>query len=125
MIRVCKTGGKILIVEVTPAYDKKDAFNHVEKLREPSYTKALTVEELIEMMKNLGAVNMRSEQHRVEMDLDRLLQSSHPKPGDKDKIIQLFNQDLEKDNLGMKSHLVDGRIHFYLPMSTIIGFKGK
>lgn len=125
MIRVCKIGGKILVVEVTPDNDKKEAFNHVEKLREPSYTNAWTLEELIKTMKELGAVNIGSERFDLEMDLEKTLQASRPKSENKDKIIQLFKQDLDNNNLGMKSHLVDGQIYFYLPMSTIIGFKVK
>ncbi len=125
MKRVCKTGGKILIVDVTPDHDKKDAYNHVEKLRDPSFTEALTLEELKKMMENVGIVNFRIEHQDLEMDLETILQSSFPKPGDRNKIIQLFEQDLTDDNLGMKSHLVNGRIHFYFPISMIIGFKGK
>ena len=125
MIRVCKIGGKVLIVEVTPHNDKKEAFNHVEKLREPSYTNAWTLEELTKTMKELGAVNIGSKRFDLEMDLEKTLQASHPKSENKDKIIQLFKQDLADNNLGMKSHLVDGQIHFYLPMSTVIGFKVK
>lgn len=125
MIRVCKVDGKILIVDVTPDNDKKEAFNHVEKLREPSYTNAWTLEELTKTMKELGAVNIISERFDLEMDLEKTLQASSPKSENKDKIIQLFKQDLDDSNLGMKSHLVDGQIHFYLPMTTIIGFKVK
>lgn len=125
MIRVCKIGGKILVVEVTPDNDKKEAFNHVEKLREPSYTNAWTIEELTKTMKELGVVNIGSERFELEMDLEKTLQASSPKSENKDKIIQLFKQDLDNNNLGMKSHLVDGQIHFYLPMSTIVGFKIK
>lgn len=125
MKRVCKTGGKILVVDVTPDHDKKDAYNHVEKLRDTSYTEALILEELKEMMKNVGAVNIRTEHQDLEMNLETILQSSFPKPGDRDKIIQLFEQDLTDENLGMKSHLVNGLIHFYFPISMIIGFKGK
>ena len=125
MKHVCKAGGKILVIDVTPDNDKKDAYNHVEKLRDPSYTEALTLEELKGMMENVGVVNIRTEHQDLEMDLETILQSSFPKPGNRDKIIQLFEQDLIDKNLGMKSHLVNGRIHFYFPISMIIGLKGK
>jgi ubiquinone/menaquinone biosynthesis C-methylase UbiE len=125
MIRVCKVDGKILVVEVTPDSDKKEAFNQVEKLREPSYTNIWTLKELTKTMKELGLANIRSERFDLEMDLEKTLQASRPESENKDKIIQLFKQDLDENNLGMKSHLVDGRILFYLPMSTVIGFKVK
>ena len=123
MKRVCKPGGKILVVDVTPDSDKKDAYNHVEKLRDPSHTEALTIEELRQMMESIGCINISIENHNLEMDLEIILQSSFPKPGDKDRIIQLFKQDLAEDNLGMRSYLINDKIHFYFPVSMIIGTK--
>ena len=46
MKRVCITSGKVVIVDVTPQPDKIDVYNHVEKLRDPSHVKALSVAEL-------------------------------------------------------------------------------
>ncbi|MDF0682390.1 MAG: methyltransferase domain-containing protein [Candidatus Nitrosocosmicus sp.] len=86
MIRVCKIGGKILVVEVTPDNDKKEAFNHVEKLREPSYTNAWTLEELTKTMKDLGAVNIGSERFDLEMDLEKNLTSLVPNLKTKTKL---------------------------------------
>lgn len=123
MKRVCKPGGKILVVDVTPDPDKKTAYNYVEKLRDPSHTEALTIEELRQMMESIGCINMITKHHDLEMDLDTILQSSFPKPGDKDKIVRLFKQDLTQHHLGMKSYLVNDKIHFYFPVSMIIGTK--
>jgi len=123
MKRVCKPGGKILVTDVTPDFDKKNAYNHVEKLRDPSHTEALTVEELRQMIKSIECINIRIEHHDLEMDLETILQSSFPKPGDKDRIVQLFEQDLAQDHLGMRSYLKNDKIHFYFPVSMIIGTK--
>ena len=123
MKRVCKPGGKILIADVTPDSDKKNAYNHVEKLRDPSHTEALTIEELRKMMESIGCINMRIEHHALEMDLETILQSSFPKTGDKDRIVQLFKQDLADDHLGMRSYLINDKIHFYFPISMITGTK--
>ena len=62
MYRVCKPGGKILITDVTMDKNKKDEFNGVEKTRALSYTQALTLEDILEKMKDLGAINIQSEQ---------------------------------------------------------------
>lgn len=123
MKRVCKPGGKILVVDVTPDSNKKTAYNHVEKLRDPSHTVALTIEELRQMMGSIGCINTKIEHHDLEMDLETILQSSFPNPEDKDRIVQLFKQDVSQDHLGMRSHLVNDKIHFYFPVSMIIGTK--
>jgi ubiquinone/menaquinone biosynthesis C-methylase UbiE len=123
MKRACMNGGKILVIDVTPDVDKVDAFNYVEKLRDSSHTRALPFSELENMMKEVGLVNLKSEYHDLEMPLEKILQSSFPDPKDVDKIKQLFKEDLTKNNLGMKSHLRDGEIHFYFPVSMIIGNK--
>jgi ubiquinone/menaquinone biosynthesis C-methylase UbiE len=123
MKRVCKSNGKILVVDVTPDSDKKTAYNYVEKLRDPSHTEALTIEELRQMMESIGCINMNIKHHDLEMNLEMILQSSFPNPGDKDRIVQLFKQDLVQNHLGMKSHLVNNKIHFYFPVSMIIGTK--
>jgi hypothetical protein len=56
----------------------------------------------------------------VEMDLERLLQSSFPNSGDKDKIRQLFIEDVQNNILGVNSHYIGTEIHFTYPTSMII-----
>ncbi len=64
------------------------------------------------------------------MKLDRLLEASFPPAGNKEKIVNLFREDLKKDNLGMKSFLKENhdddnedKIYFYFPISMILGYK--
>jgi ubiquinone/menaquinone biosynthesis C-methylase UbiE len=123
MKRVCISGGKIMIIDVTPDKDKVDAYNQVEKLRDSSHVKALTFSELERMMKDAGLINLKAEHHGLEMELEKILQSSFPNPKDLDKIKQLFKDDLTKDNLVMKSHLKNNEIYFYFPISMIVGNK--
>jgi hypothetical protein len=59
----------------------------------------------------------------VEMDLERLLQSSFPNSGDKDKIRQLFIEDIQNNILGVNSHYRGTEIHFTYPTSMIIAQK--
>lgn len=46
MRRACIAGGRVGIVDVTPQVDKIDAYNYVEKLRDPSHARALSFAEL-------------------------------------------------------------------------------
>ena len=54
----------------------------------------MMIEESRQMMESIGCINIRIEHHDLEMDLETILESSFPKPGDKDRIVQLFKQDL-------------------------------
>ncbi len=123
MKRVCMPGGKILVIDVTPDVDKVDAYNYVEKLRDSSHTRAFTFSELENLIKEVGLVNLKSEYHNLEMQLEKILQSSYPNPKDVGKIKQLYKEDLTKNNLGMKSHLRNGEVYFYFPVSMIVGNK--
>ncbi len=123
MKRVCTFGGKVIVIDVTPDEGKVDTFNHVEKLRDSSHVTALTFSELENMMKKVGLINLKVEYHDLEMELEKILQSSFPNPEDIDKIMQLFKEDLTKNNLGMKSHLKGNKIYFYYPISIIVGIK--
>ena len=107
MIRVCKPDGRIVIIDVTPESSKANEYNSVEKLRDPSHVKVFTFREL-----------------------SKLLEASFPPHGNKEKIQHLFKEDLQKDNLGMKSFLKEtnnnnNKIHFYFPISMLLGYKNK
>ena len=121
MKRVCKPRGKILVIDVTPYKDKVDAYNNVEKLRDSSHVRALTFVELEGMMKEIGLVNIKAANQDLEMELEKLLQSSFPNPEYMDTIRDLFKEDIIKNNLGMRSHLKNNQIYFYFPISMIIG----
>ena len=69
-----------------------------------SHVKALTFCGTTENQVGLTIINTDS--YGVEMDLETLLQSSFPNPGDKDKIRQLFIEDVQNNVLGVNSHYV-------------------
>ena len=123
MTRVCKPNGKLLIIDVTPDKDKIEAYNGVEKLRDSSHTGALTFEKLKVLMHEAGLTKLKSKHHELEMGLESILKSSFPNPEDIPRIRQLFKKDILMDNLGMKSHMKNGEIFFYFPISMIIGIK--
>ena len=127
MIRVCKHGGRIVIIDVTPESSKANEYNKVEKLRDPSHVKAFTFKELTNLMEESGLVNLETKCQNLEMELDKLLEASFPLHGNKEKIQHLFKEDVKNDNLGMKSFLKetnkDNKIHFYFPISMLLGYK--
>jgi len=124
MVRVCSPTGKVMVVDFAPSPEKVDAYNYVEKLRDPSHTRALTLAEFQDMAVSVGLHIIKTEFYQLEMKLEKQLQASFPNLGDADKIRQLFREDLGHDRLGMGAHLVGKEIHFAYPTAIIIGQKG-
>ena len=123
MKRVCMRTGRVVVIDATPASDKVDMYNYVEKLRDPSHVKALTFAELQEMFKEIGLTIINTDFFRIEMGVERLLQASFPNPEDINKIRQLFIEDVQNNILGVNSHYVGTEIHFTFPTSMIIAQK--
>ena len=47
MVRVCRPGGRVAVIDVfTSSPEQAEAYNRVEKLRDPSHVRALSLEEL-------------------------------------------------------------------------------
>ena len=59
MVRVCCRGGRVVVVDVSPPSEKAAAFNTMEKLRDPSHTRALPVEELTALFASAGLEHSR------------------------------------------------------------------
>src|SRR5262249_34678884 len=105
MKRVCRPGGRILIADAALPPGKIDAYNHFEKLLEPSHYRALTLEEFQTLFQHAGLENLRLAFYKMEEELERHLATSYPDPGDDEKIRELVRADLGIDRLGIGAHL--------------------
>lgn len=123
MIRVCKPNGVVLIADAALPADKVDAYNRMEKLRDPSHTQALSYESWEQLLGEFGLRNLQRGSYKVPMELEEQLRASFPKPGDDDKIRDIFKHDINANSLGMDAHLVGNEIHFSYPISIYVGNK--
>ncbi len=94
-------------------------------MRGLSYTKTLTLEDMLKKMKALGAINIQSEQFDSKGNLKASLSSSRVKPSSNNENIQLLKQETEMNNLKSKNCEVNDHVHHNLPMSTVLGTKKK
>jgi ubiquinone/menaquinone biosynthesis C-methylase UbiE len=120
MKRVAKPGGKVMVVDSAPAPDRADAFNRVEKLRDPSHVRAMPVDEHKSLYARVGLSEPRLTWYRLESEMEALIARSFPKPGDDDKIRALFRASLADDALGIQTRLVDGKIHYGFPVAVLV-----
>ena len=120
MKRVAKPGGKVMVVDSAPAPDRADAFNRVEKLRDPSHVRAMPVDEHKSLYAQAGLPEPRLTWYRLESEMEALIARSFPNPGDDEKIRALFRASLADDALGIQTRLVDGKIHYGFPVAVMV-----
>jgi len=124
MHRVCKRNGVLMVVDVAIPSEKRAAYDHLEKLRDPSHTSACTPEELLGMAERLKLARVTTHWYRLAMELERQLAASFPRPGDDETIRALLRNDIGQDHLGMGAHWVGAEIHFAYPTLILVGRKG-
>ena len=119
MRRVAKPGGRVVVADSAPAADKADAFNAMEKLRDPSHVRAMTPEELRDLFVRSGLGEPRFEMYRLKGELEDLLSRSFPNEGDADRIRQIFERSLADDGLDMATRRKDGKILYGYPVAIL------
>jgi len=123
MLRVCKPNGKIIVVDVALQTQYAKAYNHMEKLRDPSHTKALTFEEFYTLFANDILSNHKQSSYKVDLELETQLKASFPNKNDEDKIREIFKHDIDTNNLGMNTHIKNDKIYFSYPITIFMADK--
>ena len=123
MIRVCKDNGRICIADVATSPEKNHAYNCVEKLRDSSHTRALTIYEFEKLFIDNDLFDIKTDFYRLEMDLEEIIKSSFNNLENANKIRKIFQDDLDKDDLDMKTYLKENKIRFSFPVMIISGKK--
>lgn len=123
MVRVTRPGGTILVVDSAPAPEKVKAFNAMERLRDSSHQKALTVHEFAALFAAAGVASSHVEQFRLAGDLDALLSRSFPLDGDEARIRAMFEAALDEDFLDVEPLREDCTIAYGFPIGMFKAVK--
>ena len=115
MRRVCRPGARLVVVDSSPAATKAKAFNAMEKMRDPSHTRALPVEELSALFLSAGLTEPRIEHFRLGQDLNSILARSYPREGDGPRIRALFADALNEDFMDVQPRREGENIVFSMP----------
>lgn len=116
MVRVCRPGGRIIVIDATPSSETQRAYDEMERLRDPSHTSALTLDELRRIGRAAGLEEVTVDGYRLEAQLDTLADS-----GDMPALAALFEADIAggRDRLGVGAWHGSTGIRFYFPVSIV------
>jgi SAM-dependent methyltransferase len=123
MTRVCAPGGTVLLCDVAASPDprKAQAFDAMERLRDPSHVRALPLAEMQALFAGAGLEVRSSDFYRLELELEALLQGSFPNPGDADRVKDLFLRSLVDDGLGLDTRREGAAIRCSYPIAVLCG----
>ncbi|GAA0533896.1 ubiquinone/menaquinone biosynthesis C-methylase UbiE [Rhizomicrobium palustre] len=115
MRRVCRAGGRVVVVDATPTTETQLAYDAMETLRDPSHASALTVAQIRHYAKDLGLKEVAYDFHWLEAALEPL--------ADQDRmgaLTAVFNADIESgaDLIGVKARRTESGIRFSFPISV-------
>lgn len=123
MMRVCATGGRVMVWDSVPEASKAAAYNQLEKLKDPSHARALTEEELLSIIRAAGLTALKTAPFNLEFALEQQLAGMFPDPGDDERIRQIYTDNLTTDTVGMGVHRRGEAIHFHYPTMIVVGIK--
>ena len=116
MKRVCRVDGRVVVIDATPTADAQQAYDAMERLRDPSHTSALTLDQLRRMGRDAGLREVLIDGYRLEARLDTLADSE-----DMPALVAMFDEDIAAgtDRIGVGAwHAPDG-IGFHFPVSIM------
>lgn len=124
MIRVCKPNGTVMVVDVALPKEKLEAYDKMEKLRDPSHAGALSLDKFDSLFKeNYRLTNCRTSGYKMAIELETQLNASFPDPGGREKLKRLIVDDIDKDTLGVNVTRIDGKYQLYYPIYVYTGQK--
>jgi ubiquinone/menaquinone biosynthesis C-methylase UbiE len=121
MARVCAPGGRLIVVDMYASADPAKAaeFNRLERLRDPSHVRSLSLAELKRLFGAAGLPEPQSTFYELRDEVQNLLARSFPERGDDVKIIELFRASAADDRLGVPVHLEAEKIHYAYPVAIL------
>jgi SAM-dependent methyltransferase len=121
MVRVCRPGGTVMVVDVALPPEKAVAYDHFETLRDPSHTRALTLDEFPAMAHAAGLQDVRTDFYRLAMESERQIADSFPEAEHRQTLRDLLRDDIGRDALGMAAERRGEEIWFSYPVMVVAG----
>jgi ubiquinone/menaquinone biosynthesis C-methylase UbiE len=125
-LRVCAPGGRVVVVDMYASDEPAKAaeWNRLEKLRDPSHVRCLTLPELKGLFGTAGLGEPAASYYELRDEVRNLLRRSFPNPGDDMKIIEMFRASAADDRLGIPIRLDGDRINYAYRVAILAARRG-
>lgn len=116
MRRVCRRGGRVVVIDATPSAGTQAAYDRMEILRDPSHASALTLEQLRDIGRQAGLSERLIDGYRLEVLLSTLSDRE-----DLPALNRMLEADIDSgaDHIGVGAWRAADGIHFYFPISIV------
>ena len=121
MVRVCKTGGKIVLVDGLSSEDatKSEYHNRIEQLRDPSHVRLYSEPELVRMLEDAGLKVIHARNWDADFYFDEWIKIADPGEEIAREVRRMMADSVEDDKIGLRVRFDDeGRLLF--TYSTVI-----
>ena len=115
MVRVCAPGGRVAVVDMVSTEDARlaETHNRLERLRDPSHTRALSPPELVALFVHAGLTELHSASRNIEVVFERWVEMTRT-PAD---TVSAIRAELEAElaggpPTGMRPFVDDGTLEF-------------
>jgi len=122
MVRVCALKGKILLIDGVCSDDpaKAEAFNRVEKIRDPSHVSFRTLATLQAWIESAGLLPLGVRACPLKTELEAVLARSFPDPGGAERIRAAFAAAVEEDAFGVGLHRAGQALRYAYPAMALL-----
>lgn len=121
MKRVCGPGGRIAVIDLTPDPAKREAFDRIETLRDPSHLHVLSVDDLRGLGRTAGLEELDCHHFATSLPFEAVLATSFPGPGIVEEVRALLREDAAsgQDRLGFSARMENGEVFVTYPMTMV------
>ncbi len=125
MARVCKAGGKVAVEDLVASEHPHRAarLNRIERLRDPSHVRSLTLSELIGMFTRSGLEIEELSLSYLKQEAARWLANACTPADDARRVMELLEEDEQNDQSGTRPYRENGKLHFVQRTGRIVGRK--
>ncbi|HEY7413981.1 MAG TPA: methyltransferase domain-containing protein [Ktedonobacteraceae bacterium] len=126
MVRVCRPGGRIGIIDIVVASEPAIAREHnrLERLRDQTHTEAFSLEGLVNLLGKLGAPATRHSTLDAELSVNSWLTSSQTPTERAEQVRAALQDEINGGPVtGMCPFLRDGKLCFIHTWAVVVGVK--
>ena len=126
MVRVCRPGGTMGVIDLVAPEDEVLAarYNRVERLRDPSHTRALSAGELKGLVRNARLDIVQTASREVEVSVHRWLDLAGTEPEGRRTILEELAQELKGSSAtGMRAFMRDNELMYLQTWVIVTGVK--